>query len=154
MGFDWVSRERGGLLVSDCVEKLDSASKEAFRHGFCVNESAAKGGWVRNVLFNASLVKTLLAKISSRRVFQHNRVKAPVRRPRHIEHFDSSYPQMGSDRSWLGAAFGDRSRIADLRRTSVYPPAAFGKIWEPRLPATTGHSLPNQLREIPVKPAV
>ena len=30
----------------------------------------------------------------------------------------------GSDQR---AAFGDRSRIADLRRTSISPPAAFGK---------------------------
>jgi len=29
-------------------------------------------------------------------------------------------------RSWPTAAFGDRFRIADLRRTSVYPLAAFG----------------------------
>jgi len=50
-------------------------------------------------------------------------------------------------RSWLGAAFGDRSRIADLRRTSIYPPAAFGKNWEPRFPALTCQSLEDTDRQ-------
>jgi hypothetical protein len=49
-------------------------------------------------------------------------------------------------RSWPVAAFGDRSRIADLRRTSISPPAAFGKIWEPRLPAMSCRSPSTQRR--------
>ena len=32
--------------------------------------------------------------------------------------------------SWPVAFFGDRSRIADLRRRSIYPLAAFGENWE------------------------
>ncbi len=46
-------------------------------------------------------------------------------------------------RYWLGAAFGDRSRIADLHRTSIYPPAAFGKY--------TGTAAPSQEETFPAR---
>ena len=64
-------------------------------------------------------------------------------------HSGSSRPQVTakfSDTHAPAAGNGDRSRIADLRRTSIYPPAAFGKNWEPQLPGQERPFQPDSCR--------